>query len=160
MCAALLTSSSNRARLGDTSRKGNLCTLRRGGGVSRASQRSEATLGYPFIGVPGVVAREYQVNEDIPLHLAVENFNAAGSVHAWDPLWDPCSAISIRVLDIHGKDLPDNSRQGMNLCSGHGFGPNKEFSQGKLYPIERSLTMKVGYRKSPVPTRSWLHGRL
>jgi hypothetical protein len=91
----------------------------------------------------------YQVNEDISLHLAVENFNAAGSVHAWDPLWDPCSAISIRVLDIQGKDLPDNSRQGMNLCSGHGFGPNKEFSQGKLYPIERSLTNEGWLPKEP-----------
>jgi DNA invertase Pin-like site-specific DNA recombinase len=91
----------------------------------------------------------YQVNEDISLHLAVENFNAAGSVYAWDPLWDPCSAISIRVLDIQGKDLPDNSRQGMNLCSGHGFGPNKEFSQGKLYPIERSLTNEGWLPKEP-----------
>jgi Resolvase, N terminal domain len=26
----------------------------------------------------------YQLNEDVPLHLAVENFNAAGSVRAWE----------------------------------------------------------------------------
>lgn len=91
----------------------------------------------------------YQLNEDVPLHLAVEDFNAAGSVRAWDPLWDPCSAISIRVLDAHGNPLPDNARQGMNLCSGHGFGPNKEFSQGKLYPIERSLTNEGWLPKEP-----------
>jgi hypothetical protein len=41
---------------GGTSRKGHLCTLRSAGGVSGASERSEATLGYPFVGVPGVVA--------------------------------------------------------------------------------------------------------
>jgi len=46
---------------GDTSRKGNLCTLRRAEGVSRASERSEGTLGYPFIGVPGVIAGEIDV---------------------------------------------------------------------------------------------------
>lgn len=91
----------------------------------------------------------YQLNEDIPLHLAVENFNAADSVRASDPLWDPCSAISIRVLDAHGNPLPANSRQGMNLCRGHGFGPNKEFSQGKLYPIERSLTNEGWLPKEP-----------
>jgi hypothetical protein len=82
----------------------------------------------------------YQVNEEIPLHLAVENFNAAGSVHAWDPLWDPCAAISIRVVDTQGDALPADSRQGTNLCRGHGFGPNKEFTEGKVYTIERSLT--------------------
>ena len=37
----------------------------------------------------------------------------------------------------------------MNLCSGHGFGPNKEFSQGKLYPIERSLTNEGWLPKEP-----------
>ena|ERR1700722_17950949 len=56
---------------------------------------------------------------------------------------------SIRVLDAHGNPLPDNARQGMNLCSGHGFGPNKEFSQGKLYPIERSLTNEGWLPKEP-----------
>jgi hypothetical protein len=46
---------------GGTSRKGNLCTLRRAGGVSRASERSEAAFGYPLIGVPGVIASEIDV---------------------------------------------------------------------------------------------------
>jgi hypothetical protein len=46
---------------GDTSRKGNLCTLRAAGGISRGSEGSEATLGYPFIGVPGVIASEIDV---------------------------------------------------------------------------------------------------
>ena len=91
----------------------------------------------------------YQLNEDVPLHLAVENFNAAGSVRAWDPLWDPCTAISIRVLDAHGNPLPDNARQGLSFCSGHGFGPNKEFPRGKLYPIERSLTNEGWLPKEP-----------
>jgi hypothetical protein len=46
---------------GGTSRKGNLCILRRAGGVSRASERSEAAFGYPLIGVPGVIASEIDV---------------------------------------------------------------------------------------------------
>jgi hypothetical protein len=49
------------ADIGGTSRKGNLCTLRRAGGVSRASKRSEAAFGHPLIGVPGVIAREIDV---------------------------------------------------------------------------------------------------
>ena len=92
----------------------------------------------------------YQLSEDVPLHLAVENFTAPGPVRAWDPLWDPCSAISIRVLDTQGKPLPYNARQGgWNPCSGHGFGPNKEFLQGKLYPIERSLANEGWLPKEP-----------
>jgi len=47
--------------LGGTSRKGNLCTLRSDGGVSGASEGSKATLGNPFIGVPGVIAGEIEV---------------------------------------------------------------------------------------------------
>ncbi len=48
-------------QLGDTSRKGNLCTLRRAGGVSGVSERSEAAPGYTLIGVPGVIAGEIDV---------------------------------------------------------------------------------------------------
>jgi len=48
-------------QLGGTSRKGNLCTLRTAGGGSRVSERPEAILGYPFIGVPGVIASEIDV---------------------------------------------------------------------------------------------------
>ena len=51
----------SRYQAGGTSRKGNLCTLRRAGGVSRASKRSEAAFGHPLIGVPGVIAREIDV---------------------------------------------------------------------------------------------------
>ena len=46
---------------GGTSRKGSLCTLRRGRRVSRASERSEATLGYPLVVVPGIIAGEIDV---------------------------------------------------------------------------------------------------
>ncbi len=52
---------SSKGEAEDTSRKGNLCTLRGAGGVSGASERSEATLGYPLIGVPGVIAGEVDV---------------------------------------------------------------------------------------------------
>jgi len=46
---------------GGTSRKGHLCTLRTVGGDSGASERSEATLDYPLIGVPGVISGEVDV---------------------------------------------------------------------------------------------------
>ena len=41
---------------GDASRKGNLRTLRLGEAGFGDSERSEATLGHPFISVPGVIA--------------------------------------------------------------------------------------------------------
>jgi hypothetical protein len=40
---------------------GKLCTLRRAGWVSGASERSEAPFSYPLIGVPGVIANEIDV---------------------------------------------------------------------------------------------------
>jgi hypothetical protein len=49
------------ARIGDASRKGILRTLRLIEAGSRDSEGSEATLGHPFISVPGVIAGQVHV---------------------------------------------------------------------------------------------------
>jgi len=46
---------------GDTSRKGNLRTLRAGGGGSGVSELPEAAFGDPFIGAPRIIAGEIDV---------------------------------------------------------------------------------------------------
>ncbi len=51
----------DRVPKGDTSRKGNLRTLRAAEGGSGVSERPEAAFGDTFIGVPGVIAGEIDV---------------------------------------------------------------------------------------------------
>ncbi len=82
----------------------------------------------------------YKIGEDIPLHIAVANFNAPVPIYSWDPDWDPCISIGIEVLDAEGKPLPENERVEYPpvLCSGHGFGP-KLFDRGRITALEWHL---------------------
>ncbi len=81
----------------------------------------------------------YQIGEDVPLHIAIENFNAPVPIYATDPLWDPDMAIGIEVRDATGRLLPENEKYPITkIWTGHGLGP-RLFPPGKLVPIERSL---------------------
>jgi hypothetical protein len=81
----------------------------------------------------------YRQNEDVPLHIAIENFDAPVPIYATDPVWDPFTAIGIEVRDATGRLLPENERSSSNIWStGHGFGPVL-FPAGKVVAIERDL---------------------
>jgi hypothetical protein len=81
----------------------------------------------------------YQVGEDIPLHLAIANFDAKAPVFSWDPDGDPCIAVGVEVLDANGHPLgeADRVRSGPG-CFGHGWGP-KPFENGRIVALERHL---------------------
>ena len=81
----------------------------------------------------------FRIGEDVPLHMAVENFDAAVPVYAWDALWDPCEVVSLEVHDASGRPLPANERfPAWSICTGHGFGP-RPYAKGKVVPLERTL---------------------
>jgi len=81
----------------------------------------------------------YKVGEDIPLHLAIANFDATPPIFSWDPNWDPCIAVGIQVLDTAGNPLPEKDRfEQFGRCTGHGFGP-RPFEKGKIVSLEWSL---------------------
>jgi len=81
----------------------------------------------------------FLVGEDVPLHLAVENFDAEAPVYAPDPLWDPCGIVGIEVQDDTGHQLSYEARfQDISFCSGHGFGL-EPYPKAKVIPLERSL---------------------
>lgn len=80
----------------------------------------------------------YLVGEDVPLHIATENFDAPVPVFATDPVWDPYLAIGIEVRNAQGRLLLQNERFSQGLWTGHGRAPVL-YSPGKLVPIERSL---------------------
>ena len=92
----------------------------------------------------------YRVGEDIPLHMAIANFDATAPIYSWDPLWDPCISVGIEVLDDAGKPLPDKKRVDYPpvLCSGHGFGP-RPFERGKITSLEWGLKQTGWLPKSP-----------
>ncbi len=81
----------------------------------------------------------YRVGEDVPLHIAVEDFDASLPLYAWSPTWDPCLAVGIEVRDAGGHPIPPAERlPNRTICTGHGFGP-VAVAKGKVIPIERSL---------------------
>lgn len=81
----------------------------------------------------------YRTGENVPLHMAVADFDAPVTIFTWDPLWDPCSTVGVQVLDSAGRPLSDSQRfPDHYMCMGHGFGP-RPIEKGKVIPIERTL---------------------
>jgi len=82
----------------------------------------------------------FRVGEDVPLHIAIENFDADVPVYSADPVWDPCGLVGIEVRDSGGRPLSESERLPMrSVCMGnHGFGP-KPYEKGKVVALERSL---------------------
>lgn len=72
----------------------------------------------------------YVVGEDVPLHLALENFDAPVPVYGIDPLWDPFAA-RVEVRDAAGRPLrPDEFIPGGVYSPGTRSG-NEALSQGR-----------------------------
>lgn len=81
----------------------------------------------------------YKLGEDVPLHIATENFDAPVPIYAISPVWDPYPAIGVEVRDTTGRSLPANERfPSEALWSGHGRGPFP-CPPGELVTIERTL---------------------
>ncbi|MGA2135997.1 MAG: hypothetical protein ABSH50_27220 [Bryobacteraceae bacterium] len=81
----------------------------------------------------------FRLGEDVPLHLAVENFDAEVPVYSWDPLWDPCMVVGLEVHDASGNPLPVNERfPSWSVCMVHGFGP-RPYAKGIVVTLERTL---------------------
>ncbi len=81
----------------------------------------------------------FRVGEDVPLHIAIEDFDAAVPLYGWDPVWDPCMVVGLEVQDIGGHSLSVSQRLPQwSVCTGHGFGP-RPVAQGKVIPLERTL---------------------
>jgi hypothetical protein len=82
------------------------------------------------------------LGEDIPLHIAIQNFDAPVPVYYADPVLDPCGLIQIEVRDIYRRTLAREERvMSHSVCMDHGFGP-KLYPKGQIVPLERSLKRK------------------
>ena len=80
----------------------------------------------------------FRLGEDVPLHIALENFDATAPVYGPDPAMDPCSVVGIEVHGAGGETLsmyerfPDHF-----VCMGHGA--SSRYLKGKVIPLERTL---------------------
>jgi hypothetical protein len=83
----------------------------------------------------------YAADEDIPMHLAVENIGVDAPVRGWDPVWDPGQVINVEIVDAQGKIVPGTA------MSGHGLGPRYLFQKGKLITMEQRY---FGSRRNPL----------
>ena len=91
--------------------------------------------------------KTYVLGEDIPLHIALENFSATTPVHSWSPLWDPGMATTLNVLDAQGSPLKQGEAC-FNMYTGHGFGPTMPVVLGKPVYIEDACTS--GFLQAPL----------
>lgn len=80
----------------------------------------------------------YRLGEDIPLHLAIENFDADVPVYSGDPVWDPCAVIRIEVQNAAGRAIDETERTGDGVCTGHGAGL-RLYAMGNVVSMEKSL---------------------
>ena len=81
----------------------------------------------------------FRAGEDIPLHMAIENLDAAVPIYSWDAVWDPCMVVAIEVQDLDGHPLSASDRlPPWSICTGHGFGP-RPVAKDKIIPLERTL---------------------
>jgi hypothetical protein len=80
----------------------------------------------------------YATGEQIPVHIAVENFDSEVPVRGWSIGGDPMFAINLRLMDSTGNSI-DRVDGDPGLDTGHGWGPIEEYTRGKLVTVKRSL---------------------
>lgn len=91
----------------------------------------------------------YELGEDVPLHIAIENFDALVPIYAISPVWDPSTAVRIEVRGDDGHALAENERfPSEDMWTGHGRGPFI-FERGKIITIERTLATQGWLPKQP-----------
>lgn len=79
-----------------------------------------------------------RLGEDVPLHIALENFDAVVPIYGPQPIWDPCSVVAIKVQDATGKSLSEDERFAKtSACEGHGL--MLPYPEGKIFPLETTL---------------------
>jgi hypothetical protein len=87
----------------------------------------------------------FRVGEDVPLHLAVENFDAESPIYGRAE----CGIVRIEVRDADGHPLRYDERFfDISICSGHGLGL-VPYARGEIFPLETSLR-----------TEGWLPNRV
>jgi hypothetical protein len=82
----------------------------------------------------------FELNTEIPLHIAIQNFSSSAPLCSGDPYYDP-PGVGVELHDA--SDHPVQPNDSGTFGGGHGY--SHYFPVGLVYPIE--LTLKqMGYR--------------
>lgn len=81
----------------------------------------------------------YEVGSEIPLYIALTNFDAHAEIAAFDPYMDP-PGVSVELQDSNGQPV---STGGGMMWMGHGF--SHDFTPGLVFPVELKLS-DMGFR--------------
>jgi uncharacterized protein len=135
-----------------------------GGGTRSASTRDDASAGGWGPQEKGVAVGvtlgkpAYELGEDIPLHIAMENFAASVPILGQRPVWRPCEVVKEEVRDEMG-DLVTKFYQShtpgrdgtvtIYVCVGGGPNMLMRYPRGKVVTIERNLASEMRLPGSP-----------
>ena len=104
--------------------------------IAVAQVTDSASLGLTRKCCPKTTDRQtFALGEDIPLHIALENFRADDPVVGMTPLWDRGMVVTIDVFDAYQNPIKrsDGRRYG-----GHGHW--LAYEKGVVVPMEETLT--------------------
>lgn len=78
----------------------------------------------------------FALGEDVPLHIAVENFGANVPIYGFSPSWNPLAAVKIEVRESNGQPVKQTCNR---AWTSGGPAAMWRYRRGMIVPIERSL---------------------
>lgn len=90
----------------------------------------------------------YQVGDEIPLHIAIQNHDATVPIYSGSTIWDP-PVVQVQIVDVFGRPLPAEERfESSAIWMGHGRGPIP-YEKGKIVTEELQLRGMGSLPKRP-----------
>ena len=84
----------------------------------------------------------YEFGEDIPVHVALQNFSAEIPIYGNSPTWRPCSTVQIAIVDQDGQPVKAFRNFGFGPCMEGGPSGLWRYPKGVAVPLELSLKAK------------------
>ena len=81
----------------------------------------------------------YKLGQDIPLHIALENFSAPVPVLGWSTIWEPCSVVSAQVTVERQPRLKRKDFFPGLICTVGGPSGYFPYNRGIVVPLELPL---------------------
>jgi hypothetical protein len=78
----------------------------------------------------------YKIGEDIPLHIAMENFSADVPILSLSPIWTPCSLVGV---EVRNRQTGQVLQPGGFICTEGGPGGLWRYVKGSAVRLEKSL---------------------
>jgi hypothetical protein len=87
----------------------------------------------------GLDAETYRIDQDIPLHIALENVSAEAPIYGKSTVLRPGEVVQVDVFDASGKRLDHSTRPPNSLWISGGPGRLARYPKGTVVPLELSV---------------------